>query len=84
MSWDLKLALNLGHYAICLVFKKKKNLEMNQQRFSLKRKKKIFQITGEGNNIVHGARGNKQTTKHLRVPGWGGSPQWALWQLLST
>lgn len=34
---------------------------MNQQRFSLKRKKKIFQLTGEGNNTVHGARGKKQT-----------------------
>lgn len=42
MSWDLKLALNISHYAICLVLKKeiKKNLEMNQQRFSFKKKKK--------------------------------------------
>lgn len=79
MSWDLKLALNISHYAICLVLKKKikKNLEMNQQRFSFKKKKKkeIFQLTGEGNNTVHGTRGKKKTSKHLRVPGWGGSAQ---------
>ena len=70
MSWDLKLALNLSHYVIGLVFKKKKkkNLEMNQQRFSFKKKKKereIFQLTGEGNNTVHGTRGKK--TKQANI-----------------
>lgn len=63
MSWDLKLALNLGHYAICLVFKKKKKKSWDEptEIFLKKKKKKTFQLTGESNNIVHGARGKEQT-----------------------
>ena len=41
---------------------------MNQQRFSFKKKKKereIFQLTGEGNNTVHGTRGKK--TKQANI-----------------